>query len=80
MMNQDNKRELSSSSVEELDDKRQRLETEMAGEDVPAWARSIMSDVAFTRNTCNQIDINVNEIKREARKEAGCGGGKVQVI
>ena len=68
MMNQDNKRELSSSSVEELDDKRQKLDTEMAGEDVPAWARSIMSDVAFTRNTCNQIAIDVNEIKRDIVK------------
>ena len=66
MMNSDNKRELSSSSVEDYDDKRQKLEAEC--DDVPAWARTIIADVAFTRNTTNQINMNVNDMKNDFKK------------
>jgi hypothetical protein len=36
-------------------------------EEVPAWARSLISDAAYTRNTCNMINQNVNEMKRDLK-------------
>ena len=66
MSNQEReKRELSTSSVEDSTDKRQKIEAE--GE-MPAWARDLCSNVAFTRNTTNEINMTVNELKNDMRK------------
>jgi len=57
------KRPLSTSSMEESSPKRERREDEP-----PAWARSLIADVEWTKNNTNDIKITVNDLKDDMRK------------
>ena len=61
------KRELSSSSIEENVEKKQRTDDEM-----PQWAKavftSLMADVAHTKNNTNHIVNTVNDMKNDISK------------
>ena len=58
------KRNLSSSSLVESSPKREKREEET---EPPAWARSLIADVAKTVNNTNDIKITVSDLKNDLR-------------
>ena len=62
-MAENSKRELSTSSVEDSGEKRQKMEEEMS-----AWAKNVFSellaDVAHTKNNTNKIVNDINDWKK----------------
>ena len=58
------KRALSASSeTDDSHDKRARTDEEM-----PSWARTLLSEVTHTKNNTNAIMITVNDLKNDMRK------------